>query len=438
MDLVEAVKEAGVVGAGGAGFPTHLKISANVDTVLANGAECEPLLYSDLFVMTVKAEDVVEGLRLVMKSTGADKGLICVKEKNSEAIKIFQKLIAKNKNISIFLLGNFYPSGDEQILVYEATGRIVPEGGIPLAVGVVVQNVGTLAQIAEASKGLPVTDRVVTVTGEIKKAGVYTVPIGTRVADLITLCGGSLLEEYAVLLNGPMMGRLINPNEEVITKTSGGVILLPKDHSYVYRMSRSLEADIRMTKGACEQCRYCTDFCPRYLQGHSLEPHKIMRVMSEDLNPQTATVARSFLCCECGVCDLFACPITLSPRRFFQEFKRKLGGYGVKNQHSNKPEKVDIYRDYRRVPKEKLTRMLGLSKYEAKPPFIKDCMLVNSVDIPLQMHIGAPAKAVVKEGKKIKKGDLIAEIDGKKLGARIHASISGVVESVNGSVRIAR
>ncbi|TBR20999.1 MAG: hypothetical protein EPO63_09130, partial [Candidatus Nitrosotenuis sp.] len=152
MNLIELVREAGVVGAGGAGFPTHVKLAARVDTVLANGAECEPLLYSDQFVMESHADEIVDGLRLVMRQTGATRGLLCVKEKYHDAVARFEKLIAGEKGMELFLLGNFYPSGDEQVLVYETTGRIVPEAGIPLNVGVVVQNVATLANIARAAK----------------------------------------------------------------------------------------------------------------------------------------------------------------------------------------------------------------------------------------------------------------------------------------------
>jgi len=437
LDIISAVKSAGIVGAGGAGFPTHIKISASADTVLANGAECEPLLYSDQFIMEENAEEVLEGLKLVMEATGAKRGILCIKAKFKEAVKKFETLLeGLEENISLLKLGNFYPSGDEHILVYEATGRIVPEGGIPLAVGVIVQNVGTLSNIAKSVSGKVVTDRVVTVGGEIKDAGVYKFPLGTSIADVIEKCGGSTLGEYAVLLNGPMMGRLINPDDEVITKTSGGVILLPKEHEYVLRMSRTLKADIHLTRGACEQCRYCTDLCPRYLQGHSLEPHKIMRVITEEREPESATVTASFLCCECGLCDMFACPIALSPRVFFKNFKGKLAKRKITNPHSNKPSEVNDYKNYRRVPKDKLTRRLGLSQYEVKPSFNDEPVKIQTVNIPLKMHLGSPAKAVVKAGEKVSRGDLIGEIDGKNLGANIHASISGTVGLVNGSVRI--
>ena len=438
MDMIGLVKRAGVVGAGGAGFPTHVKLYAKVDTVLANGAECEPLLYSDQFVMLGRTDEIVDGLLAVMRATGAEKGIICVKEKNHDAIQEFEKRIASHKNISIFGLGNFYPSGDEQILVNEVTGRIVPEAGLPLNVGVVVQNVATLANIARALKGEPVTSRVVTVGGEIKIPGVHVVPIGTSVAEVISRCGGPLLEKHAVLLNGPMMGKLIEPQNEVITKTTGGVFILPPDNPLVMRMSRPLEADIRLSRGSCEQCRYCTDFCPRFLQGHSLQPHLIMRVMNEQRDPEAATVTNSFLCCECGVCDLFACPAMLSPRRFYREFKKSLGARGIRFVPSKKDFIPDAHREYRRVPKDKLTRRLALSRYDIKPDFHGAPWDVDKVEIPLSMHLGAPSAPVVKVGDRVKPGQPIAAIPEGKLGAAIHASIGGTITKANGMIRIER
>ncbi len=436
MNLIEQVREAGVVGAGGAGFPTHVKIAARVDTVLANGAECEPLLYSDQFVMENHAEEIVEGLRLVMRQTGAERGLLCVKEKYHAAIARFEKLIEGQKGMRLFLLGNFYPSGDEQVLVHETTGRIVPEAGIPLNVGVVVQNVATLVNIANAAKGLPVTDKVITVGGEIRDPGVHRVPLGTALGEVIAACGGALPAEYAVLLNGPMMGRLADPSKEVVTKTTAGLFILPKGNGYVNRMSRPLAADIRLSRGACEQCRYCTDLCPRYLNGHALEPHMIMRVINEQREPEASTVLNAYLCCECGVCDLFACPIALSPRRFFRDFKRNLASRGIRFAPEQKELSPDTYRAVRRVPKEKLTRRLGLAKYETKPQYHGERWEVAVVNIPLSMHLGAPAAPLVKAGDKVKQGQKIAAIPEGKMGAAVHASISGTVTRVDSFIRI--
>jgi Na+-translocating ferredoxin:NAD+ oxidoreductase RnfC subunit len=434
MNAIELVKNAGVVGAGGAGFPTHAKIGARVDVVLANGAECEPLLHSDQFVMNDRADEILDGLKTAMETTGAAKGVVCIKEKNISGARAFEKHLPQN--ISILKLNDFYPAGDEHILTFEATGRITPEAGLPLDVGVLVQNVTTLANISRAVKGEAVTTKEVTVGGEIKNPGVHLIPIGASLADVIAGCGGALISEYVTLLNGPMMGKLVDPGNEVVTKTTGGVILLPRDNPLAMRLLRPLSADIRLSRGACEQCRYCTDICPRHLQGHSLKPHMAMRVMNEQLDPVAATVTDSFLCCECGVCDLFACPLALSPRRFFREFKASLSGRNVRFQKKPKTYQADFYRDYRRAPKDKLVRKIGLAKYLAAPEFFGEVWDVDAVEIPLSMHIGTAAEPVVKVGDKVARGALIGKISEGKLGANIHSSIAGVVTKVNGRVRI--
>ena len=172
-DIVEKVKAAGVVGAGGAGFPTHVKLSATVDTVIANGAECEPLLHADQHLMARYPEVIVRGLRLAMQATGAERGIVALKAEYEEATAALQRALDGNDKVSLHLLGNFYPSGDEFVLVYDVLARVVPEGGIPLEVGVVVNNVGTLFNVARAAEDISVTHRYLTVT-DIAEMGQYT------------------------------------------------------------------------------------------------------------------------------------------------------------------------------------------------------------------------------------------------------------------------
>ncbi|MGL5514043.1 MAG: SLBB domain-containing protein, partial [Sporomusa sp.] len=233
-EVIAAVKAAGVVGAGGAGFPTHIKINAAVDTVIVNGAECEPLLRVDQIIMAVKAKELIMGLRAVMVATGARRGVIGLKRKYEQAVSRLEAIIKQEnaQEIELCFLPDIYPAGDEQVLVYQVTGRIVPEGGIPLHVGAVVTNAGTLVNVAEALAGRPVTDKYVTVTGAVSKPATFKVPIGTAISELIQLAGGALEPRCAIINGGPMMGRLTNDSQPV-TKTTGGIIVLPPDHSLV-------------------------------------------------------------------------------------------------------------------------------------------------------------------------------------------------------------
>jgi Na+-translocating ferredoxin:NAD+ oxidoreductase RnfC subunit len=203
--IVDAIRDAGVVGAGGAGFPTHVKLSAKVNIVIANGVECEPLLASDQAVMTLDPEKVLAGLKAAMIATGAKRGYVALKKKYRSSVAAIRDVISGHDDIGIFELEDFYPYGDEHVLTHEVTGRYVPEGGLPLESGVVVTNVITLANIADALEGKPVTRRIVTVVGEVQRPVTVSAPVGTAITDLIRFAGGSSVEDCEIILGGPIM-----------------------------------------------------------------------------------------------------------------------------------------------------------------------------------------------------------------------------------------
>ncbi|MEW6556634.1 MAG: SLBB domain-containing protein [Elusimicrobiota bacterium] len=433
MNIVELVKNAGVVGAGGAGFPTHIKLSAKVETVIANGAECEPLLRVDQQMMDIYAERVVRGLQLAMESTGAKNGIIALKEKYQPAINALNKTISQFPNfpISLFYLNNFYPAGDEFVLVYEVTGKILPESGIPLNVGIVVDNVVTLMNIANAVDGQPVTDRPLTVCGAVKNPVTAFFPIGTSVAEVINFAGGTTTSDYTVLDGGPMMGTIIS-EDTAITKKTSGILILPSDSEVVYQKSN--RHAIKQSKSACEQCQDCTEICPRYLLGHTLECHKIQRSTACGL---TENITQAFMCSECGLCD-WVCPGKLLPRKINQTIKQKLIKDGQKNPYKKMPSEVHPMREYRRVPLHRILGRLDLIQYDKPAPFTDRAIEISEIKIPLSQHTGAPAEPVVKVGDKVKKGQLIAEIPDGKLSANIHASIDGKIIGVSNFIKIER
>ncbi|MDH3797533.1 MAG: electron transport complex protein RnfC, partial [Desulfobacterales bacterium] len=181
-DIVDKIRAAGVVGAGGAGFPTHVKVQFDVEQVLANGASCEPLLVSDPYLIEHHTDLIIDGLSTVMDCTNAGKGTICVKSKHRSALEALTAKIAGNgyaQHIKVFELDDYYPAGDEFILVNEVIGQVVPEGGIPLNVLAVVCNVESLLNVSRAMAGQPVTDRYLTVSGEVHNPVICKVPIGT-------------------------------------------------------------------------------------------------------------------------------------------------------------------------------------------------------------------------------------------------------------------
>lgn len=437
-EIVAAVKAAGVVGAGGAGFPTHIKINANVDTVIANGAECEPLLRAHQHIMAAESMKMVLGLKTVMLATGAQRGYIGLKRKYAEAIINLEAAIQAigGKEIQIFYLPDIYPAGDEHVLVHEVTGRIVPEGGIPLHVGIVVANVETLVNIANALEGKPVTDKYVTVGGAVRSPITLKVPIGMKVEELISLAGGPLIKPYAVIDGGPMMGKLIETDASV-TKTTGGILVLPMDHTLVTQRNTTWKMIENRAKAVCCNCLGCTEVCPRNLLGHSLEPHRIMQAIGRGQVNESELLSHALLCSECGACDSFGCTMGLSPRRVNSEIKKQLAKAGIKNTHHNKPEKVRLSRQYHLIPTKRLTARLGLSQYDVKAPLSTEEIVAKEVRLPLSQHLGAPAKAIVAVGDIVKKGDLIGTIpEGAAVSANLHASISGKVFSVDHSIGI--
>lgn len=436
--IVAAIKEAGIVGAGGAGFPTYIKVNADADTIIVNGAECEPLLRAHQNVMASESERLVLGLQSVMLATGAVKGYIGLKKKYLAAVERLQTVIARKgaSNIELFFLPDMYPAGDEQVLVQEVTGRIVPEGGIPLHVGVVVANVETLVNVAYALEGQPVTEKYVSVTGAVHHPLTVKAPIGMAVGELIELAGGPAVTDYAIIDGGPMMGKLVSP-DAVVTKTTGGIILLPSSHSLVVQKRTPWSAIANRAKAACCNCRGCTDVCPRYLLGHRLEPHRIMQAIGYGHMHETEVLNKAFLCSECGACEAYGCTMGLSPRRVNAELKRQLGKAGVRNPNTAKPQTVRLGRENRRIPTKRLLYRLGLEQYDDKAPLSSDPVETKEVKLNLSQHIGAPSKPVVSVGTTVKKGDVVAVIpEGAALGAMLHASISGEVYNIDGWIGI--
>jgi cobalamin reductase len=436
-EIREKVRAAGVVGAGGAGFPAHVKLDAEVERVLGNGASCEPLLMSDPYLMETETEGILRGLSIVMECTGAGRGAICLKGKHRKAMESVEKTVANGsfKNIDVIELGDFYPAGDEQVLVYEVMGRVVPEGGIPLQVGAVVSNVESLLNISRAvDGGHPVTDRYLTVTGEVTKPLVTKVPIGTSLDSVIAFAGGVTVEDFKVVIGGPMMGVVAADLSIPVTKTTSGIIVLPADHNVITGKINDPERLMRITKVVCCQCSRCTDLCPRHLLGHALEPHKIMRQLGSKIPSET--IADALICSECGICEKYACPMMISPREVNAQIKRKLLKEGVKRPLKREEYRPSQFREVRKIPTRRLVERLQISKYDGHPEFVTSEISLKEVKIPLRQHLGAPAVPVVKAKDRVHKGDLIGEVPEGALGARVHASIDGVIASIGEAVVI--
>jgi len=430
--LVEKLKTCGVVGAGGAGFPTYVKAGSKVEYVIANGAECEPLLHKDAELMAHSPAEILSGMKLMMKATGAQRGKFGIKQKNAAAMEAIQPRLGEAA-IDLVILGDFYPSGDEFELVPAATGRLVPPGGIPLQVGCVVSNVETLHNVHQAARGIPVTHKFLSVCGAVREPKSFWAPIGTPFRDLLPLAGGATTEAFGIFVSGIMMGTLTFDLDEVVTKTTGGLIILPRDHYLISRKERPLTAMHRIGRSACDQCSYCTEFCPRYLLGYEVMPHKVMRSLAFSLSGADLWNQSAELCCACGLCTLYACPEDLYPKEACDQAKRDMRAAGIKFVQKREVV-IHPMKEGRRVPLSMLRKRLKIEEYEREAPFADVELKPRSVRLQLSRLPGVPATPVVHVGQRVKAGEPLATVPERELGANIHASIDGTVQAVSGDL----
>jgi len=428
---ISKIRSAGVVGAGGAGFPTHVKLSASAEYLLINGAECEPLLQVDQQLLPLEAKRFLNTLEVLMEMTKVKKTVVAMKKKYKEAWEVLGQL-NNNPRIELFELGDFYPAGDEHVTVYEALGRVVPQGGIPIKVGTIVQNPETILNIADALEDKPVIDKYITVTGLVQNPATVKVPIGMPLIDVIMLCHNSSLEGNVVIEGGPMMGKIVEDLNNPVTKTTKGLIVLPADHLLIRRKTLPLERQSRKARSLCMQCQRCTEACPRYLLGHEIQPHRVMRSIAySDKNPEGLKIA--LYCSECGACEV-ACPMDLSPKQVNSYLRAKFAKAGIRPEV--KEGKASPIREMRKITVSQLVPRLGLTKYKKYAPMKEMNFECKMVKLALKQHVGAPASPVVTVGQKVQRGDLIAEIPKDALGARVHASISGKVTEVTDYITI--
>ena len=431
--ILQRIRAAGVVGAGGAGFPTYKKLDSQVEHIIANGAECEPLLAKDRETMRQEREALLNGLAVMQALTGAKHVTIAVKRKNKDVVDALNADIGRF-GFKTFVYEDVYPAGDEYCLVYEITGRQIPPGGIPLAVGCVVDNVETIVNIAYAVAGRPVVDKFVTVTGAVKKPITTIVPVGMTIRECIELAGGMTISDPVVLTGGVMMGGVAKTLDDPIGKNVGGLIVLPSDHYLVRRKTASKQTYTRVGHGQCDQCSLCTELCPRYILGYPIQPHRVMRTLLMTGEAKQRGSLWAQYCCECNVCSLIACPEQLDPKNICVDAKALLR----QSKLSRTEEELEQLfqpphpaRKGREVPISTLYTRLGLTPYDRKADFVKTDPQPAAVRIPLAGHIGAPAKPVVAAGQRVRRGDVIADVEPNQLGCPIHASIDGQVAAID-------
>ncbi|GAB6088074.1 electron transport complex subunit RsxC [Alkaliphilus crotonatoxidans] len=310
-EIIEIIKEAGIVGMGGATFPTHVKLSPppdkKIDTIILNGAECEPYLTADHRLMLETPELVIDGLRAMMKAVGVDKGFIGIESNKPDAIEVMKKAAEKFSNIEVVTLQTKYPQGAEKQLIVACTSREVPSGGLPMDAGVIVNNVGTAAQVAIAIKtGMPLIERITTVAGKgIKTPKNLKIKIGVSIKEVIEQCGGYEGKPGKIISGGPMMGLAQHSEEVVISKGSSGILVFTEEEAKLPE------------EGPCIRCGKCVEVCPAFIQPLHISNYSRNNMMEH------AEKYRALDCIECGSCS-YVCPAKIQLLQSIRVAKRSI------------------------------------------------------------------------------------------------------------------
>ncbi|MFV0362026.1 MAG: 4Fe-4S dicluster domain-containing protein [Suipraeoptans sp.] len=427
-ELSSVLQQNGVVGAGGAGFPTYAKLDERAETIILNCAECEPLLRLHRQLLEEYAKEIVDTFHHIGQAVGAKELIIGIKKAYRNTIEALKSVIGDYPEVRLGLLDEVYPAGDEVVLIYEVTGKVVRPGGIPIETGVAVFNVETVYNAYRAlNEKKPVTDKYVSVVAEVSDPVTVRVPIGTTLDEVVSMAGNVTTKDPVYFVGGPMMGYIGSGNQPV-TKTTNAILVLPSDHYIVNRKRSKSSIDLKRAAACCCNCSMCTDLCPRNRLGHPIEPHRFMQAATFKDVQNPDIFINTYFCCSCGLCEMYSCFQGLSPRTLMTEYKAELKKHGVPVPKVT-PKPVGPEREYRKIPMERLMARLDLVKYNKEAPMDHDEIEVNKVKIMLSQHIGAPALAVVKTGDKVTKGQLIAS-PGKGLSVAIHASINGTIKDV--------
>ncbi len=431
-ELKEVISDAGIVGAGGAGFPTAFKYTEDADTLVINAAECEPLIYTDYYILKREMSKVSAAAELVMDACGMVKGYLSLKEHTAERLGLTEGQQISDK-LFVKVLPNVYPMGDEIVLIYETTHKVIEPGALPISQGVVVNNVETLYNIYNAAYGgTPVTEKWLTVGGNVEKPVVLKALIGTPVSELFEALNVTVPEGNVVIDGGPAMGNIISPATAVITKTTKSLLVLPREIPAVRVKLGDNKLSIKRAASACCSCSRCTDLCPRHLLGFPLEPHKAIRAAAAgEIDPQLYTNAQ--LCCACGVCEIVSCCHELSPKRVYAEIKALMAKNKIRYSHKGAAVAPNINREYRMLPSDRFMQLLGVTRFDKTvPEFLKDFELMPSrTVISLSQHVGAPAAAAVKIGDFVCATDIVGKA-ANGISANLHSSIDGKVLVANG------
>jgi Na+-translocating ferredoxin:NAD+ oxidoreductase RnfC subunit len=274
---------------------------------------------------------------------------------------------------------------------------------------------------------------VVTLAGALQRPATVTVPIGMSFREAIEATGGFATEDPVYMIGGLMMGQLSEDLDAPVTKTATGVVVLPRDHRLIQRRLKPASVQNQIGKSACDQCRYCTEYCPRFLLGYSLEPHQVMRSLAFTATGKDVWNDWGALCCACGLCTLYGCPEELYPKEACDQARAEMRAAG-RTWTGKTDVKPHPMRDGRRVPIQTLARKMHVDQYETPAPLRPEPLQASRVSLPLKQHAGVPNDPLVQPGDRVEAGQPLGRIPDQALGAILHAPFAGRVVAVHQSV----
>ena len=432
-EISTRLKECGVVGCGGAGFPSYGKLSDKAETIVLNCAECEPLFRVHRQLLADFTFEIFSALQEIKNAVDARNVIIAIKPSYTEAIEAMESIINNFSGFSIRYLTKAYPAGDEIITIHEVTTKIIEPGKLPITKGVILYNVETMLNAYHAIfENKPVTHKFLTITGAVKKPTTVKLPIGTSFKEALKYADGASISDF-VYLNGGIMTGSIGSGNDLVTKTTNAIIILPKEHPVVYKKTISVKNDIKRAMSACCQCQSCTDLCSRHLMGYPIKPHMVMRAVAKGMDSDIKTCLEAFTCSSCGLCEMYSCPQDLSPRNIIADLKKNLRMAGITPPKEQAFTGVSHERRYKRIPEKRLIARVGVEQYDKDAPMDYTEYDIKRVQIKIAQGIGALPIVCVKVGDKVKIGDVLAGAS-EKLGVSIHSSIDGKVSSINGNI----
>lgn len=427
--LLDRIREAGLVD-GDSGEPVHGLLSRSAELVVANGAAAEPLVRAETQLLIHHADEVVLGLKLAMQATGAKKGAVAVKRSDREAIQALSRAIGSDGfakfHVQVHELPSIYPAGEPRTLLGLLEAE--PEGAVLL-------NAMSLFQIACAHRGQRVSRRLVTITGSVRTPKTVWAPLGAPFESLVEAAGGPSFEGPAALLvGGPMRGRLAEGFKGFVTHRTGMLAVLPPDHPLVRRRSVPRRMELRRAQSTCHSCRRCTDLCPVFQAGGALEPHRVMRALHVPFDSPVAVFANTLDCTGCQLCTFYACPSELAPGTLIQEVKAAQASVG----HGVLPREAGASgaRQAWRVPLGRLAKRLGLYGLDFVAPLDASELRVRRIELSLEQDPEMALVPAVRLGDRVAQGQLVARPAPDSQAAPLYSGIAGVVKSLGEAIVI--